>query len=116
MDESVRVVTELRLRREAQEFDRHMLVARLQLRCEDGGQGLDARTLRDWEDRGHTPSAVCAVNALSEVTPNMTPPTPGGTLAARSAMAVACSLSRRSTASHWSRAAPMVRMLSRFSS
>ncbi len=35
-----------------------MLVARLQMRCEDGGQGLDGRTVRDWEDRGHTPSAV----------------------------------------------------------
>ncbi|MGH8910590.1 MAG: hypothetical protein ACRD0K_29860, partial [Egibacteraceae bacterium] len=58
MNESVRVITELRLRREAQELDRHMLVARLQMRCEHGGQGLDARTLRDWEDRGHTPSPV----------------------------------------------------------
>ncbi|MGH8907658.1 MAG: hypothetical protein ACRD0K_14325 [Egibacteraceae bacterium] len=40
------------------ELDRGLPAARLQMRCEHGGQGLDARTLCDWEDRGHTPSAV----------------------------------------------------------
>ncbi|MGH8905259.1 MAG: hypothetical protein ACRD0K_01750 [Egibacteraceae bacterium] len=57
MDEAVRVVTELQLRREALELDRTMLVARLQLRCEHA-QGLDGRTLRDWELRSHVPSAI----------------------------------------------------------
>jgi tetratricopeptide (TPR) repeat protein len=57
MDETVRVVTELRLRREAKDLDRTMLVAHLQLRCKHTG-GLDVRTLRGWENRLHTPSAV----------------------------------------------------------
>jgi tetratricopeptide (TPR) repeat protein len=58
MDEAVRVVTELQLRREALELDRTMLVARLQLRCEHGAEGLDPRSLRDWEQRLHAPSAL----------------------------------------------------------
>ncbi|MGH8909802.1 MAG: hypothetical protein ACRD0K_25740 [Egibacteraceae bacterium] len=72
MDETVRVITELRLRREAQELDRRVLVAHLQLSCKDGGEGLDGRTIRDWEDRGHAPSpfyqaALCSYFGVGSV-------------------------------------------------
>jgi hypothetical protein len=55
MDTTVRVVTELALRRLARDLDRPTLVAHLQLR---GTGGLDVRSLRGWEDREHAPSAV----------------------------------------------------------
>ncbi|MGH8909431.1 MAG: hypothetical protein ACRD0K_23775 [Egibacteraceae bacterium] len=57
MDETVRVITELQLRREAQKLDRTILVAHLQLRCEHGAEGLESQTVRDWEQRLHVPSA-----------------------------------------------------------
>lgn len=54
MDEDVRIVTELELRREAEGLDGPKLVVDLQLR----GAQLDARTLRRWEERAHKPYPV----------------------------------------------------------
>jgi tetratricopeptide (TPR) repeat protein len=54
INEDVRIVTELELRRAAAGLDGPDLVIQLQLR----GATLDVRTLRRWEERSHVPVAV----------------------------------------------------------
>jgi hypothetical protein len=57
MDEHVRKVTELELRREAAGLSRPKLGIDLELRSEDGVR-VTPRTLRRWEERSHEPSPV----------------------------------------------------------
>ncbi|MGH8898973.1 MAG: hypothetical protein ACRDZ4_18605 [Egibacteraceae bacterium] len=54
MDERVRKVTELEIRRLVLGFSRPQVCVKLELCCKEGG-GINARTLRRWEARLHKP-------------------------------------------------------------